>query len=306
MKFKHHLIYYSTRILVSILGLLPTGLISAMGRRFGAVVFVFASGERRKTLSSIQTAFPRGFSQEQAETLARTVWTRVGQNLFETVQWLKWPHERIVGLVVRNRGLENIEKALTRGKGALIVTAHLGHWELLGAYLASRYRISGIAKNLYDPRFDELVTNFREKKLKATMIKRGLALRGILAALRENQLVMALCDQDTGQDGVFVPFFGKPAWTQSGVARIALKTGAALVPAFMVRGTDERFEVHVERKIELPKSGNPEKDILETVRRYTEVIETYVKAYPDQWMWMHERWKTRPEGESHFREKVFG
>lgn len=100
-----------------------------------------------------------------------------------------------------------------------------------------------------------------------------------------------------GKDGVFVPFFHKPAWTQSGSARIALKTGTALVPAFMVRGSDGRFEVHVEPEIKVPRTGDDEKDILETVRRYTDVVEKYVKSYPDQWMWMHERWKTRPEGE---------
>ena len=108
---------------------------------------------------------------------------------------------------------------------------------------------------------------------------------------------VSLCDQDTGRDGVFVPFFGKLAWTQSGVARIAQKTGAALIPAFAVRGSDGQFEVHLEKEIEVPRSGNKEKDILETVQRYTEVIETYVRKYPDQWMWMHQRWKTRPDGE---------
>ena len=110
-------------------------------------------------------------------------------------------------------------------------------------------------------------------------------------------MVIALVDQDTGKDGVFVPFFGKSAWTQSGVARIALKTGAALVPAFVVRGTDGLFEFHMDREIEVSRIGDPEKDILETTRRYTEAVEAYVKAYPDQWMWMHERWKTRPPGE---------
>jgi KDO2-lipid IV(A) lauroyltransferase len=129
------------------------------------------------------------------------------------------------------------------------------------------------------------------------MVKRGMALRGILEALKENKLVMMLCDQDTGNDGVFVPFFGKEAWTQSGAARIAQKTGAALVPAFMVRGTDGRFELRVEPEIQIPRTGSKEGDVLEAVRRYTEVIENYVRAYPDQWVWMHERWKTRPAGE---------
>jgi KDO2-lipid IV(A) lauroyltransferase len=134
------------------------------------------------------------------------------------------------------------------------------------------------------------------------MIKRGIALRAILEALRRNSICIALVDQDTGKDGVFVPFFNKPAWTQSGSARIAMKTGAALVPAFMVRGAAGLFEAHVEPEIEVSQTGDAERDVLETVRRYTAVVETYVRDYPDQWMWMHQRWKTRPEGEEPLQE----
>ncbi len=276
---------------------LPYRWAGALGRGFGVLVYHLARRERVKTIRNIQTAFPKGMSPEKIEKLALSVWTRLGWNLFEIIQWLRWPRSKIASQVVRDHGRKNIEKALARGKGVLIVTAHLGNWELLGGYLSSRHPVSGVAQNIYDPRFDKIVTRFREKNLGATMIKRGMALRGILGALKQNHLVVALVDQDTGQDGVFVPFFGKPAWTQSGVARIAYKTGAALVPAFVVRGADEQFELHMEREIVPPKTDDPEKDILETVRRYTEVIESYVKVYPDQWMWMHERWKTRPPGE---------
>ncbi len=294
-KLKNNLIFFSARVLIFILCLLPLILVSALGRLFGALVFALAGGERRKTLNSIRTAFPKNFDEKQADKLARSVWVRLGQNLFETVQWLDWPQEKIASRVVRARGKEYAEKALGKGKGVFIVTAHLGNWELLAGYLASSFPVSAVAQNLYDKRFDRIVTRFRENNLKVTMIKRGMALRGILNALKQNRLVLALCDQDSGSEGVFVPFFGKPAWTQSGVARIALKTGAALVPAFMVRGTDGNFEMQMDREIEVSRTGDLEKDVLETVRRYTEVIESHVKAYPDQWVWFHERWRTRPE-----------
>ena len=296
-KFKHHLIYYAARILLFILGLLPTPLVSNLGRWFGALVFSLAGRERGKTFATIRTAFPKNFNDDEVESLARAVWIRLGQNIFETVQWLRWPGEKIAAKVVRSRGWDYAERALARNKGVLVVTAHLGNWELLGGYLATRHPISAVAQNLYDPRFDKIVTDFREKNLKVAMIKRGMALRGILDALKRNRLVMALCDHDTGNDGVFVPFFGKLAWTQSGIARIAQKTGAAILPAFVVRGADGQFEFHMEREIVLLQTGDKEKDVVETVRRYTEAIESYVKAYPDQWMWMHERWKTRPENE---------
>jgi KDO2-lipid IV(A) lauroyltransferase len=296
MKFKNHLIYYAAQLIIALLLFLPMGWVGALGRVFGGWVFAFSKDERRKTLESISTAYPTQLNAAEKKRLAKAVWVRLGQNLFEIIRQLGWTRGEITSQVARVQGLEHFEEALKRGKGLFVVTAHLGNWELLGGYLGTQGKGSALAQNLYDPRFDDLVNWFRSEKLGATlMIKRGLALRGILDALKEGQFVLALCDQDSGNDGIFVPFFGKQAWTQSGVARIARKTGAALVPAFVVRGPDGKFELHVEKEITVPLTPDKEKDILETVRLYTEVIETYVRAYPDQWMWMHERWKTKPK-----------
>jgi len=279
------------------LGACPQGIAAGLGRFFGALVFALAAKERRKTLRQIEIGYPQSSPQERLR-LARAVWAELGRKIFETVPWLHWPQARIAAQAKRSTGWEHLDKALARGKGALVVTAHLGHWELLAATLASRVPVSAVAQKLYDPRFDALMTRFREKNLGVSMIKRGMALRGILEALKARKVVIMLCDQDSGKDGVFTPFFGKPAFTQSGAARIALKTGAALVPAFMPRGADGFFELQVEKEIPLAQGADPEKNVLETTRRYTEVIEAQVRAYPDQWVWMHERWKTRPPGEA--------
>jgi Kdo2-lipid IVA lauroyltransferase/acyltransferase len=296
-KLKNNLIYYSARFLMALMALLPYAWMPPLGRLFGGIVFRLAGGERRKTLESLHTAFP-DLGPNEARRLALAAWKNIGRNLFELVRWRNWSRGKILAQIARVEGWDNVEKAFQRGKGVFLVTGHLGNWELLGGYLGSHHRASAVAQQLYDPRFDELINRFRIEKLGAiAMIKRGLALRGILQALKENQGLLVLCDQDTGQDGVFAPFFGKLAWTQSGVARIAQKSGAALVPAFMVRGADGRFELHAEKEIKFPKSGDKEKDVLEATRRITEVIERYVRAYPDQWVWMHERWKTRPPNE---------
>lgn len=296
---KNDLIYYSARVLLFLIARLPYAAVPPLGRLFGTLVFALAARERRKTFQGLRTAYPSGLDPGQVERLALATWRNIGRNLFEIIHWTRWPGAKLDTQVAGARGLENLDRALARAKGAFIVTAHLGNWELLAGYLCHRYKGSGVAQKLYDPRFDRLVTDFRLQKLGvAAMIKRGMALRGILAALGDNQIIFSLCDQDTGKDGVFVPFFGKQAWTQSGVARIARKTGAALVPAFMVRGADGRFELHVEKEIEVPQTSDKEKDVVETVQRYTELIEAYVRAYPDQWVWMHERWKTRPPEEA--------
>jgi Kdo2-lipid IVA lauroyltransferase/acyltransferase len=297
-KIKNNLIYRAVRVLLFCLSVLPRGLAGRLGRAFGVLFFTLAGGERRKTLRNLKTAFPKGLDEAALRRLALGVWSRLGQNVFETARWLEWPQAKIASQVVRVRGWENLEKAFSKKKGTLVVTAHLGNWELLAAALAERHSTAAVAQKLYDVRFDKIVTDFREKGLGVSMIKRGMALRGILGALRENQIVIVLCDQDTGKDGVFVPFFGKLAWTQSGTARIALKTGVPLVPAFVVRGMDGAYEMHVEKEIPAPTGAHPEKNILEMTRRYTESIESYVKAYPDQWVWMHDRWRTRPPDEA--------
>jgi Kdo2-lipid IVA lauroyltransferase/acyltransferase len=294
-RLKNEAIYASSAGLMVFLGFLPFPWLGSLGRLFGSLVFRWAGGEKKKTMANLRTAY--GDAPEPDGTLrtAREVWRGLGRNLFEVVGWLHLEPEEVVSQVARVEGWENLERALEKGKGVLVCSAHLGNWELLGAYLASRHPTSAVAQKLYDPRFDRLVTWLRSDKLGIRMIKRGMALRGILEALRENGIVIALVDQDTGKDGVFVPFFGKDAWTQSGAARIARKTGASLVPAFLVRGGDGRFEIQVEPAVEIPASGDAEKDVAGAVRAYTARVEAAVRAHPDQWMWMHERWKTRPK-----------
>jgi Kdo2-lipid IVA lauroyltransferase/acyltransferase len=300
-KIKNSLIYYSSRLFMLILLRVPAFCVAPLGRAFGWLVFGTISSERRKMLGNMRTAYP-GWTDKQALKMAEGVWTGLGQNLFEVVRWMALTREQVVSQVARVEGTEYLQEALGKGRGVIVVTGHLGNWELLGAYLGWLHPTTAVAKKIYDPRFDKLITWLRSDKLKVPMIKRGIALRGILDALRRNWLVYALVDQDTGNDGVFVSFFGKPAWTQSGIARIARKTGAVIVPAFMVRGFDGRFELRVEKEIDVPRTEDFEADVLETVRRYTRVIEAVIRAYPRQWMWMHRRWKTRPPEEISPRE----
>jgi KDO2-lipid IV(A) lauroyltransferase len=288
---KNTLIYLAVRALVAVLGFLPLPLLGVLGKALGLLGLWLVPKERAKTLRHLRAAFPN-LKEPEIQRLAVGSWANLGRNALEMVGWSRWPHARVASLVARVQGWEHAEAALRRGKGILGVTAHLGHWELLAAYTGYRTPIAIVAKSLYDPRLDRLVTAFRAR-WGGPVIPRGGALRGILKALSENRVIGVLMDQDTGDDGVFVPFFKREAWTQSGPARIAAKTGAALVPFFLVRGRDGRFELHVEPEIRVPGEG--EAAIHETVRRYTETIEGYVRTYPDQWVWMHERWRTRRE-----------
>ncbi|HVZ80795.1 MAG TPA: lysophospholipid acyltransferase family protein [bacterium] len=299
VKFKHQVIYHCARGLMALLQALPYEKVGRLGLLFGSVVFALSEREAAKTLRNLKTAYGDDLTSAERLRLARRVWRNFGRNIFEAVHWLRWTTERIRSQVAVVYGEEELKAAFARGKGVFVVSAHLGNWELLASHVSGLGPTSGLAQNLYDPRFDSLVTDFRVKNLGLVqMIKRGFALRGILEALGQGHFMMALVDQDTGKDGVFVPFYGKMAWTQSGVARIAQRTGASLVPAFMVRGRDGRYEMHVEKAILVPAEGDKEKNVLEAVTDLTRTIEKYVREYPDQWVWMHDRWKTRPDDEN--------
>lgn len=298
IKFKHQIIYYTARVLMALLQALPYDWVGRLGLLFGSIVFTLSKREKGKTLRNLEIGYGNTLLPEARVELARRVWRNFGRNIFEAVHWLNWSQEEIRRLVGPVYGVENLRNTYARGKGVLVVSAHLGNWELMAAHLSGLGKTTGVAQNMYDPRFDEIVNRFRIENLGVTqMVKRGTALRGILEALGQGHFMVALCDQDTGKDGIFVPFFGRMAWTQSGVARIAQKTGAFLVPAFVVRGRDGRYEMHVEKEIQVSPEGDKEKNVLEAVTQFTQIIEKYVREYPEQWAWMHERWKTRPEGE---------
>jgi KDO2-lipid IV(A) lauroyltransferase len=291
-KIKNDLIYYTARAVILLLGTLPLSLLTALGSFLGRMVFLLAAGERAKTLGNIVFALP-GLSEKERVKLASDVFAHFGRSAFEMVKYRNWPLERVVQLVEKAEGWEHFERAYAKGRGALMVTAHLGNWEILAAWFASRVPVAVVAQKLYDPRFDGLITALRER-WGSSVIQRGGALKGILKALRGRKAIGVLCDQDTGADGVFVPFFGKPAWTQSGVARIAKKTGAPLVPIFIVRQLNGHYVLHIEPEIEAPRTGSEEGDIRTTVERMTEIIERYIRLHPVQWVWMHERWRHRP------------
>ena len=294
---KNSAIYYSVRALLPILDVFPYKSLQKMGDGLGALVFYFFSTQRKKTLAHLALAYP-GEDEKKRRGIGLGAWKNAGRSLLEILRWRNWGNDRVMTQVSKVEGLEKIEEALKKGKGVLAVTAHLGNWETLVVVGAKRFpgKMTVVTRPLYDPRMDRLVTGLRAGK-GVEVVQRGLALRGILGALQQNHIVGLLMDQDTGRDGVFTPFFGRLAWTQTGAARIAIRTGAAMFPAFILREEDGRYRVQVDGEIKVPRTGDEEKDVLETVRRYTEAIEARVREKPEQWVWMHERWKTRPAGE---------
>jgi KDO2-lipid IV(A) lauroyltransferase len=193
------------------------------------------------------------------------------------------------------RGNEHMQEAYQKGKGILGLISHMGCWEgtamgipMLGvpAY--------AIGKKLGNEKLNALLFESRGKKGVPTLA-RGSSYKTILRTLKENNLIGILIDQDTEVRGVFVDFYGKPAHTPIGAAMLAMDSGAPVLPMFYLKKPDDTYTFIIEKEIPLVSTGNRRQDMEENTRRFHAVIEKYIKQYPTQWVWMHNRWKTTPE-----------
>jgi len=181
----------------------------------------------------------------------------------------------------------------------VFLTGHLGGWELSAfAHSLSGYPLSIVMRSLDNPKVDALIQSYRTMHGNKTVDKDDFV-RGLLGAMRAGQTVGILMDTNmTPPQGVFVDFFGIPACTASGLARIAMRTDAAVVPGFTVWDRNLRkYRLRFDQAVELERTGNDEADVIANTAKFTKIIEDYVRRYPDQWLWVHRRWKTRPEGQ---------
>jgi Kdo2-lipid IVA lauroyltransferase/acyltransferase len=282
---------------IKLLGALPRPAARAIGIAIGLTVYHVHRRLRAVGMRNLALAFP-GMPTQDRRRLLRGEFVSLGRQLAEFCLFPSYSRKNVSQVVVYD-GLENYESALARGKGVLFLTGHLGAWEL-SAFAHSLYGhpLSIVMRPLDNRYIDALVQRYRTMHGNQTVSKDDFV-RGLLAAMRAGQAVGILMDTNmTPPQGVFVNFFGIPAYTASGLARIALRTDAAVVPGFTT--WDHKLRKYVLRfdpALELVRSGNDQADIVANTALFTSVIEDYVRRYPDQWLWLHRRWKTRPEGE---------
>jgi KDO2-lipid IV(A) lauroyltransferase len=277
--------------------LLPRGLARAIGAAIGAVAFRGLGRLRRVGLRNLELAFPE-MTPQQRLAILRSEYRNLG---FLLAEFCKMPGytAATVSQFIRYEGLENYLRAREKGKGVLVLTGHLGAWELSSFYHSLMgMPMDMVIRRLDNPLVDAFVNRIRCLRGNRVIHKDDFA-RGLIASMRAGETVGILMDTNmTPPQGVFVPFFGVLACTASGMARIAAKTGAAVVPGFLLwERTERKYVLHFGDPLEVVHTGDAEQDALTNTAAFTAAIEGYVRQYPEQWLWMHRRWKTRPPGE---------
>jgi Kdo2-lipid IVA lauroyltransferase/acyltransferase len=282
---------------IKLLGTLPRPVARGIGIGISRLAYFLHPRFRRVGLRNLEIAFP-GMPLAKRDRILLEEFDHLGRLLAEFCLFPRYTGENAAAVAVYD-GLENYDVASARGAGVLLLTAHLGGWEV-GSFVHSLHGrpLWVVIRELDNVYLNRLVDRYRTLHGNRTFGKQGFA-RGLLAAMHAGETVGVLMDTNTiTTQGVFVPFFGVSACTASGLARVALHTGAAVVPAFTI--WDEalgKYRIRFEPELQLTRTGDDEADATSNTALFTRVIEDFVRRYPGQWLWLHRRWKTRPPGE---------
>ena len=290
--------YAVTWCLIQTLGLLPRPVARRIGAAIGAMAYWSLPRLRSVGLRNLQLAFPEK-SLSERQRILRGMYRSLGWQLAEFCRMSRYTLNQ-ASQCIRYEGLENYLAAQQRGRGVLVLTGHLGAWELSSFYHSlAGHPMSMVIRRLDNPFVDALVNRIRCLHGNRVLHKDDFA-RGLIAAMRAGETVGILMDTNmTPPQGVFVDFFGHAACTGSGMARIALRTGAAVVPGFLLWHPDEqKYVLHFLPALELVSTDNDEADAQANTQIFTRVLEETIRRYPEQWLWVHRRWKTRPTGEA--------
>lgn len=284
------------KIITFILGRLPRGFAMSAGRITGRFIYRADRRHRNTVMDNLGRAYQGQMSPARMEAVARGVFENLGMTFFEfmRIPWLgRVDIEQTVGCV----GRERLDAALGKGRGVILYTAHFGNWELMAAwYGLTGYPLDIVVRDLDSPLMNGFVAWARSRSGNRTVSK-NRSMRKLLKCLASNGIAGILLDQNVADvEGVFVDFFGIPACTNKGPAILAAMSGAVVLPTFIVR-KDGRHSVEIGPEIPLVDTGDRVADAVANTAAFTKPIEDMIRAHPEQWFWVHRRWKTRPKGE---------
>ncbi|MBI4398765.1 MAG: lysophospholipid acyltransferase family protein [Candidatus Omnitrophica bacterium] len=290
-------LYIAARIAIFIFRLLPRRAALALAEWGGALAYEWLGKYRQTALANLELAYGNEKSYAELETIARGSFINCAKSAADWVLYPRFNRSNWRSVIHWNDELERVGNLLAQGKGLIVVTGHFGNWEML----AASFRLFGfpgavVGRRIYYEPYNRFIVNARLSKGVKTYY-RDDSPRELLKVLRSNQILGIVADQDVDSiEGIFIPFFGKLAYTPVAPARLSIATGAPIVPAFILRNPgDDTYRLVVEEPVYPDASRSREEETLRLTEYWNGAIEKYVRQCPDQWVWMHRRWKTRPE-----------
>ena len=278
-----------------IISLLPRKWLYGFADIVSALAYRIAAKQRKIALESLGMAFGPALAVKEKEGIARECFRNMARSGVEVLSILERPE--IAGELAIIEGRERLDKALSKGKGVIAVSAHFGNFPLALTCLRQQgYRVNVILRRMRDDQVEEFLEK-RRRRIGVSFIHstpRTACVDSSLKALRNNELLFIQLDQNFGTAGVFVNFFGREAATATGPVVLALRTEAPVVPLFIVRGKNNRHKILIEEPLEIEKKDTQEETLRFNIQKITSVIEFYIRKYPQEWGWIHRRWKSRP------------
>ena len=299
-KIKRAMARYTFYFFSAFFRLLPYPVVRAMTNALIALAFVMVKRMRKLSRESLTIAFGKEKSEREIEDIIRTCFSNLGRSAIEMLYFTQRPQMITAKLAFVPGARENLEAALAEGKGVIAVTAHFGNFPLMLLYLARMgYKTNAIIR----PARDEVI----EKTFQDTRTRLGLhtiysyprveCVKESLRVLRDKEILCIPLDQNFGTGGVFVEFFGQKAATATGPVVFAARTGAVILPIFIARDADDRHKIMTEPHFAIEARATDEETTQYNVAKITGIIETYIRRYPNEWGWMHRRWKSKPKKE---------
>ena len=289
--------YLVARSLLAVFGWLPMRAALSLGATLGRGIYYCSGRLRRTGQRNLELAFP-DLTFTERRRLLHGCFENLGR-LLGVFSQFQTADTKTLQDIVECEGLENIDTARQSGRGVILFTGHVGAWELSSFALSLfGYPLSFLVRRIDNPKIEKLVDERRERLGNRTIDKRSAA-REMLQILRGGGTLGILIDLNTlDREGIFVDFFGVPASTTFMLAKLAWRTDAAVLPVFVPWDRERgRFLLKIDEPLTVERSGDDEDDVRRLTQLFTGVVEKYVRRYPDQWLWIHRRWKTRPPGE---------
>jgi KDO2-lipid IV(A) lauroyltransferase len=294
-KINHIIQYFIFFIFSSLLNLFSPFLAMRAGKGLGLLFYHVDKRHRKVTLENLKAAYGAKLNAAEVERIARNCFQNLGLSVVEMIRWPKMDQKEFVQNI-SVEGMEHYREAVRKGRGLVFIGAHFGNWELLGIAISILFQKGYlVARKLDNPYIHHKIEQIRTSAGNR-VINKNDAFWEMIKLLKKGELVGVLMDQNVDRrEGVFAPFFGRPACTNKGLAMIVLKTKTPMVPIFMVRQPNGRHRIIVKPEIPLVQTGNLKNDIRQNTVHINLAIEEMVRQYPEQWLWMHRRWKTQVE-----------